>query len=131
MSLCFGRAKRSFVCLVFAAACPKEDGPEKRTEFCGDKALVHVQRLVGLGPRTPESEAIEKSRAYIKQELKASGWSVSEQAFPDNTPRRQVRFVNLIARFGTATKANDLFLLCSHYDAKIFDTFAFVGANEG
>jgi hypothetical protein len=101
------------------------------TKFSGDKALAHVQRLVDFGPRTPESEAIEKSRAYIKQALKSSGWSVSEQAFTDNTPRGQVRFVNLIARFGEATKANDLFLLCSHYDTKIFDTFRFVGANDG
>ncbi|HWY51981.1 MAG TPA: M28 family peptidase [Chthoniobacterales bacterium] len=90
-----------------------------------------MQRLVDLGPRTPESEAIVKSRAYIKQELKSSGWSVTEQAFTDNTPRGQVRFVNLIARFGTATKATDLFLLCSHYDTKTFDAFRFVGANDG
>jgi glutaminyl-peptide cyclotransferase len=131
MSLSFGRVSLSFGCLVLAASCAKAERPEIWTQFSGDKALVHVQQLVGLGPRTPESEAIEKSRAYIKQELKASGWSVSEQAFPDNTPRGQVRFVNLIARFGTATKANDLFLLCSHYDTKIFDTFRFVGANDG
>jgi len=56
---------------------------------------------------------------------------VTEQAFTDNTPRGQVRFVNLIARFGTATKATDLFLLCSHYDTKTFDAFRFVGANDG
>src|ERR1700730_8066486 len=131
MSLSFGRVSLSFGCLVLAASCAKAERPEIWTQFSGDKALVHVQRLVGLGPRTPESEAIEKSRAYIKQELKASGWNVSEQAFTDNTPRGQVRFVNLIARFGTTTKANELFLLCSHYDTKIFDTFRFIGANDG
>jgi len=84
-----------------------------------------------LGPRTPQSEAIEKSRAYIKQELNSSGWRVTEQPFTDETPRGQVRFVNLIARFGAIGKTPDLFLLCSHYDTKVFDTFQFVGANDG
>ena len=101
------------------------------TEFSGDKALAHVQRLVDFGPRPPESEAIKKSRDYIRQTLKSSGWNVTEQAFIDNTPRGQVRFVNLIARFGAAKKASDVFLLCSHYDTKMFDTFRFAGANDG
>lgn len=101
------------------------------TDFSGDKALAHVQRLVDFGPRPPGSDAIEKSRGYIKQELKSSGWRVIEQVFTDHTPRGQIRFVNLIARFGDSPKTNDLFLLCSHYDTKIFDTFRFVGANDG
>jgi glutaminyl-peptide cyclotransferase len=131
MSLSFGRVSLSFGCLILAASCAKADRPDIWTQFSGDKALAHVQRLVDLGPRPPESDAIEKSRAYIKEQLKASGWNVTEQQFTDDTPRGQVRFVNLIARFGAATKANDLFLLCSHYDTKIFDTFRFVGANDG
>ena len=101
------------------------------TEFSGDKPLAHVQRLVDFGSRPPESEAIKKSRDYIRQTLKSSGWNVTEQAFIDNTPRGQVRFVNLIARFGAAKKASDVFLLCSHYDTKMFDTFRFAGANDG
>ena len=39
-------------------------------EFSGDKALAHVQRLVDLGPRPPGSEAIEKSRDYIENQLR-------------------------------------------------------------
>ena len=130
MSLSFGRVSLSFGCLMLATSCAKADRPDIWTQFSGDKALAHVQRLVDFGPRPPESEAIEKSRAYIKEQLKASGWNVTEQPFTDATPRGQVRFVNLIGRFGAATKANDLFLLCSHYDTKIFDTFRFVGAND-
>ena len=105
-------------------------------EFSGEKALAHVQRLVDLGPRTPGSEAIEKSRAYIQEQLKSFGWSVSEQAFTDSTPRGPVRFVNLTARFSQKVPskvqgAEPSFVLCSHYDTKIFDTFRFVGANDG
>jgi glutaminyl-peptide cyclotransferase len=131
MSLSFGRVSLSFGCLILAASCAKANRPDIWTQFSGDKALAHVQRLVDFGPRPPESEAIEKSRAYIKEQLKVSGWHVTEQPFTDGTPRGRVRFVNLIARFGAGTKANDLFLLCSHYDTKIFDTFRFVGANDG
>jgi Zn-dependent M28 family amino/carboxypeptidase len=112
-------------------ACAKAAPDKIWTQFSGDRALAHVQRLVDLGPRTPQSEAIEKSRAYIKQELNSSGWRVTEQPFTDETPRGRVRFVNLIARFGTVGKTTDLFLLCSHYDTKVFDTFRFVGANDG
>lgn len=99
----------------------------------GEKALAHVQALVDLGPRPPGSEALEKSRVYIEQQLSILGWKVSRQVFSDETPRGTVRFVNLIARFdGRAEKtAPPSFLLCSHYDTKQFDTARFVGANDG
>jgi len=103
-------------------------------EFSGEKAFAHVQRLVDLGPRPPATEAIEKSRAYIESQLKLFGYEVARQAFEDRTPRGNVRFVNLIARFsgmGNKTKPTPSFLLCSHYDTKTFDTFRFVGANDG
>jgi Zn-dependent M28 family amino/carboxypeptidase len=131
MSSSFGRVSLSFGCLILAASCAKAERPNIWTQFSGEKAFAHVQRLVDFGPRPPESDAIEKSRVYIKEQHKASGWNVTEQPFTDATPRGQVRFVNLIARFGAAAKATDLFLLCSHYDTKIFDTFRFVGANDG
>ena len=131
MSFPLRRVGLLFLCLILATSCAKAAPDKIWTQFSGDKALAHVQRLVDLGPRTPQSEAIEKSRAYIKQELNSSGWRVTEQPFTDETPRGRVRFVNLIARFGTIGKTTDLFLLCSHYDTKVFDTFRFVGANDG
>ena len=98
-------------------------------EFSGDKALAHVQRLVDFGPRPSGSEAIEKSRRYIEDQLRRFGWQVTRQAFTDDTPRGKVEFVNLIARFpGNATPQ---FLLSSHYDTKTFDAIKFVGANDG
>ncbi|HZR06078.1 MAG TPA: M28 family peptidase [Candidatus Udaeobacter sp.] len=100
-------------------------------EISGEKALAHVQQLVDLGPRPSGSEAIEKSRQYIGDQLRHSGWQVTRQAFTDDTPRGKVRFVNLIAQFPGEGKAAPLFLLCSHYDTKTFDTIKFVGANDG
>jgi hypothetical protein len=131
MSFPLRRVGLSCLYLILVTACAKAAPDKIWTQFSGDRALAHVQRLVDLGPRTPQSEAIEKSRAYIKQELNSSGWRVTERPFTDETPRGRVRFVNLIARFGTVGKTTDLFLLCSHYDTKVFDTFRFVGANDG
>lgn len=100
-------------------------------DFSGEKAFAHVQRLVDLGPRPAGSDALEQSRAYIDHELRQTGWIVERQEFAEETPRGLVRFVNLIARFSPSKETAAVFLLCSHYDTKVFDTFRFVGANDG
>jgi len=81
-------------------------------EISGEKALAHVQQLVDLGPRPSGSEAIEKSRHYIEDQLHRSGWQVKRQAFTDDTPRGKVPFVNLIAQFHGHGNEAPLFLLC-------------------
>jgi hypothetical protein len=105
--------------------------PKIWEEFSGDKAFAHVQRLVDFGPRPAGSEGIEKSRRYIEDQLRLSGWQVTQQAFTDDTPRGKVHFVNVIARFPAQGKSAPMFLLCSHYDTKTFDAIKFVGANDG
>jgi glutaminyl-peptide cyclotransferase len=99
-------------------------------EISGEKALAHVRRLVDFGPRPSGSEAIGKSRDYIEDQLRRTGWRVTRQAFTDDTPRGKVGFVNLIAQFPGQGNAAPLFLLCSHYDTKTFDAIKFVGAND-
>jgi hypothetical protein len=101
---------------AFCAESPRATQAKIWEEFSGEKALAHVQRLVDFGPRPPESEAIEKSRDYIENQLRLSGWQVTRQAFTDDTPRGKVQFVNLIARFPTQGSSGPSFLLCSHYD---------------
>jgi Peptidase family M28 len=123
-------------------------------EFSGEKAFAQVQRLVDFGPRPAGSDALEKSRQYIEEQLRHSGWKVTRQTFSDNTPRGKIQFVNLIAQFSDESSAaspqggaisrsataagkpplrssSPSFLLCSHYDTKAFDTIRFVGANDG
>jgi len=135
----FVRQLRSFtlVCLSSALVIPILRAESTRAsqgkiweEFSGDRALAHVQRLVDLGPRPPGSEAIEKSRDYIENQLRLFGWQVTRQAFTHDTPRGKIRFVNLIARFRAQGSTAPSFLLCSHYDTKTFDTIRFVGAND-
>ena len=120
------------IAFVSAVCADASHAAETKTwqEISGEKALAHVQRLVDFGPRPPGSEAIEKSRHYIQDQLRRSGWQVKRQAFTDDTPRGKVQFVNLIAQFPSRGSAAPLFLLCSHYDTKTFDAIKFVGAND-
>ena len=120
-----------FVVSTLSAESPGAPQAKIWEEFSGEKALAHVQRLVDLGPRPPGSGAIEKSRDYIENQLRVSGWQVTRQAFTDDTPRGKVQFLNLVARFPGQRSAGPSFLLCSHYDTKTFDTIRFVGANDG
>jgi len=101
-------------------------------EFSGENAFTHVKRLVDLGPRPAGSAALEKSRAYITEQLKSFGWNVTRQTFSAKTPRGVMTFANLIATFPSSDRSvSPSFLLCSHYDTKTFDTISFVGANDG
>src|SRR6266571_866411 len=133
ISFSFARLNPWCAVLIGLVLSRAQAAPVKKIweEFSGEKALAHVRQLVDLGPRPPGSEAIEKSRAYIYKQLKSFGWQVMEQAFTDDTPRGKVRFINLVVRFGSAENGKALFLLCSHYDTKIFDAIRFVGANDG
>jgi hypothetical protein len=121
-----------FSVLIGQAGSLRAVPPKIWEEFSGQKALSHVQRLVDFGPRPAGSKSIEKSREYIENELRRSGWQAVRQAFSDDTPRGKIQFVNLVAQFPDHGKAaSRSFLLCSHYDTKIFDTIRFVGANDG
>src|SRR5262249_26455510 len=114
-------SRYSSVAFVLATLGAQASSPNIWEEFSGEKAFAHVQQLVEFGPRPPGSKTIEKSRVYIDDQLRRSGWQVTRQAFTDDTPQGKIQFVNLIARFpGQRNTSSSLFLLCSHYDTKIF-----------
>ena len=117
--------------LLFATSTTNANAAKIWEEFSGEKALAHVQQLVDFGPRPSGSEAIEKSRQYIEEQLRRSNWHVTRQAFTDDTPRGKIQFVNLVAQFRGQGNERPLFILCSHYDTKTFDAIKFVGANDG
>jgi glutaminyl-peptide cyclotransferase len=119
----------SLTVLVIGTGCSSATAPLWEN-FSGARAFAHVQHLVELGPRPAGSEALEKSRIYIVDQLKSFGWVTTRSEFSAPTPRGKMTFVNLIARFGNE-KGPAQFLLCSHYDTKTFDTIRFVGANDG
>jgi glutaminyl-peptide cyclotransferase len=105
--------------------------------FSGEKALAHASSVIAFGERTPGSEGIRKAQAYIESALADAGWTTVRQEFEADTPRGKLPFVNIRARLAREGGAIDwadgggLTLIGSHYDTKFFDSFTFVGANDG
>jgi glutaminyl-peptide cyclotransferase len=95
----------------------------------GEKAMEHVRAQVAFGPRPPGSDALQKCRDYIEQQLRSYGYQVEEDAFNAETPYGSKKMVNVIARKGTGNKG--IIALASHYDSKYMEGIRFVGANDG
>ncbi len=98
-------------------------------DFSGQTALEHTKRIVAFGPRTPDSEGMHKTRAWLKEQLKPLGCEVFEDEFTASTPSGPVLMRNLIARFkGLNGRA---LAITGHYDTKQIVGIQFVGANDG
>ena len=115
---------------VACAACAhpfwaSDDAPA----LSGEKAMEHVRAQVAFGPRIPGSEALEKCREYLIQQLRSYGYQVESDAFEAETPLGKKKMVNLIARRGQATGRGAI-AFGSHYDTKYMEGVNFVGAND-
>jgi glutaminyl-peptide cyclotransferase len=97
--------------------------------FDGGRAYEQLRQIVNLGPRPAGSPAIERTRTYISDQLRALGITVAPQAFDAETPIGRIHMVNLIATIPGARK--ERVALAGHYDTKLFREFRFVGANDG
>ncbi|MFN0126638.1 MAG: M28 family peptidase [Verrucomicrobiales bacterium] len=104
-------------------------------EVSGERALEWARTLVDFGPRPSGSEALEKTRQFLEQELRRLGWATQRQSFEDTTPRGRLTFVNLRARLNSTAldpwERPTPLLIASHYDTKYYTEFQFVGANDG
>jgi Zn-dependent M28 family amino/carboxypeptidase len=103
--------------------------PPASVGFDGGRAYEHLRQIVNIGPRPAGSPAIERTRSYITDQLKALGVAVRPQAFDAQTPIGRIHMVNLIATIAGARK--ERIALAGHYDTKLFHEFRFVGANDG
>ena len=90
-----------------------------------------MAKLVAFGPRPSGSPALEQSRQYVEEQLRASGWTVQRQKFTDPTPHGPIEIVNLIAPFADAPPTDPRAIVCTHYDTKFFEGQSFVGADDG
>lgn len=130
---------------LFFAACPKNDVPVKprvgvstakpaptvapvAITFNAERAMQHVRKQLDIGPRPPDTPALEKTRSYIISELRSYGLKVFSDEFNAKTPRGDKRMVNIIGDI--PGESNDVILLASHYDTKLYDDMRFVGAND-
>lgn len=123
---------------VFLAGCktpvtnqppPKPTpGAPTATAFDGQRAFENVRKQVDFGPRPAGSDELAKTREWIEGELKSYGLTVTEDQFEPTTPIGKRKMVNIVADIPGET--DNLIILCSHYDTKLFKEFRFVGAND-
>jgi len=132
--------------LLFAA-CPKEEPPPRPrasastssrpvippsqtgiAAFNGERAMDHVRKQIDFGPRPPDTQQLAKTRAYITNELKSYGLTVSLDEFNATTPQGEKKMANIVAEIPGETKS--LILITSHYDTKFYKDMYFVGAND-
>jgi Zn-dependent M28 family amino/carboxypeptidase len=111
------------------AAAGEAQAPAKMPSFDGARAWEHLQRQVAIGPRPAGSAALEQTRTYIIDQLKAAGIETTRQVFIAATPIGEVSMANLIATI--PGRRPDRIVLASHYDTKLARDFRFVGANDG
>ena len=123
-----GRSISALTAVLSLSACL--DAAQSAPRFDGQKAFDHVRAMVALGPRPAGSEALAKTRDYIKKELSALGLTVDEQAFEASTPAGLITMVNLRTTIGGPSTAKRI-IVAGHYDTKLFKNAKFVGANDG
>ena len=114
---------RLLALLAVAAGCGQGAGVD------GLQVLRHTREIVRHGPHPPGSEAQRKAGEYIAGQLEALDLQVDTHTFRPVTPRGRLRMTNI--RGILPGRDERVLILASHYDSKFFDTFEFVGANDG
>jgi hypothetical protein len=120
-----------FVAFVAAAvgrcsAAPQAPSPR----FDGQRACADLKAMVDIGPRPSGSPAIEKTRDYIRKELKAAGLTPVDQAFDAQTPSGLTHMINIRATLPGQISGKGRIVIGGHYDTKPFKEFRFVGASD-
>jgi Zn-dependent M28 family amino/carboxypeptidase len=121
-------------CLLVTSCVSAQSSTSSATQqtsaatFDGNRAFEHLKHVVGIGPRPAGSDALQKTRDYIKQQMSALGLTTTEQAFKAATPVGPVQMVNVSVRIPGGSGKR--LIVAGHYDTKLFKEFTFVGAND-
>ena len=90
--------------------------------------MDHARKQVEFGPRPPGSPQLEKTRAYIVDQLKSFGLTVTVDEFTAKTPQGEKKMANITGELPGETKT--AILIGSHYESKFYKDMLFVGAND-
>src|SRR5207253_4960398 len=101
----------------------------KDSPFSEQRVDTDLRTIVGFGPRPAGSEALTKTRNYIVAELTKAGLKPQLDEFDVRTPRGFRHMVNVHALRPGSKPA--VIAITGHYDTKVFDNIAFVGASDG
>jgi glutaminyl-peptide cyclotransferase len=97
-------------------------------EFDAKRAFADLKRLVSFGPTPSGSRALEQSREFIAEELRAAGATVVLDSFTALTPFGPIPMTNLVAKVPGVRPS--IVIVAGHYETK-GTKFPFVGANDG
>jgi Zn-dependent M28 family amino/carboxypeptidase len=130
--------KRTLAAVILAIVGCSASAPAQPTaKFDGQRAFADLEAMVAIGPRPSGSPAIEKTRDYIRKQLKAAGLTPVDQAFDAQTPNGLTHMVNIRATLpgpstarGTGQPSKGRIVIGGHYDTKPFKEFPFVGASD-
>lgn len=86
------------------------------SQFDADRAFSYLKIQCDFGPRPVGTQAHEKVKAYLLEELKKSADSVQTQDFEHTRSAKTYKLSNIIARFGKQDRP--AVLLCAHWDTR-------------
>jgi len=123
------RLFRALGCALAIAVVGAAAQNQAPADFDASRAWRDLEAITAQGPRPSGSLALRQTRAYITREISRLGLTVLEQPFVANTPLGPVEMTNLIVRL--PGRRADRIIVGGHYDTKLYDDVAFVGANDG
>jgi len=111
------------------------DTPKTSTppEFDAARAWKHLETQVAFGPRPAGSQALEKTRVFLMDTLRASGLKPVREEFSSPTPKGKLTFANVYADLPAQNPAAEWIILGSHFDTKHAEERfpePFLGAND-
>ena len=124
----------AIIIVLLVSGCGASQAPKEIAwqQCSGARAYEHVAKLVGFGPHPTGSEALGRAATYIEAELHEYGLTTEEQVFTAQTPYGPKRFRNIVAKTRVQQGGPDqVIIIGSHYDTKLFTNLTFVGANDG
>jgi glutaminyl-peptide cyclotransferase len=97
--------------------------------FDSARAFADLKAIVAIGPRPAGSPGAQRVRDYVAREMTAIALTAVPQPFDARTPLGTIRMVNV--RVTMPGSGPGRLVIGGHYDTKLFEDIAFVGANDG
>jgi len=101
----------------FSSKTPQEDRIVKIPVFDVDNAYAHIERQVEFGPRRMNSDAHEKCKLWLTEQLRKNGFIVQVQNFEATAYTKEVlKGSNIHGVYNP--NVEERILLCAHYDTR-------------